>query len=89
MTYKETQQKALTLPWKVGTCHVGEKCWCRTIVLEQPLIDNEGEILTHICSDGAIDKEFAEHIVKLHNNSLKSIGFIKIDSIELKNLKNP
>lgn len=88
MTYTEALEKSLNVKWKIGFCHVGEKCWCRIIEPEIPIIYDKNEEL-QIISDGAINQEIAEYIVKLHNDSLKLVGFNKIDAIELKNLKNP
>lgn len=70
MTYKEAQEKALSVRWKTSICFSGEECWCKVIEPEEPIKDNHGEDI-YIVPSGSISKEYAEHIVKLHNNSLK------------------
>lgn len=47
--------------WAVGTCHLGEKCWCRIIDTEDP---NDED---YVIGAAALNKEVAEYIVKLHN----------------------
>jgi len=69
MNYEEALKHSLTVPWKVGTCQQGEKCWCRTIIPEEEILDDEGEDI-YIASGAEIHKVHAEHIVKLHNESL-------------------
>jgi hypothetical protein len=69
LTYEEAEQLCLTVRWKVLPCFQGESCWCRTIGPEIPIFDKEGNEI-YIAGSGAIHKEFAEHIVKVHNDSL-------------------
>jgi hypothetical protein len=69
MNYEQTIKKTLTIEWRVGTCNSGEDCWCRTIFPKEDLIDDNGEEV-YIVGYGSISKEFAEHIVELHNKSL-------------------
>jgi hypothetical protein len=66
MTYEEAVKKALTVRWKTETCSQGEKCWCRLIVPEKKIEDDNGNEIV-IASSGDIKKEYAEHIVALHN----------------------
>jgi len=66
---EEALKASLTVPWKIGTCDVGEKCWCRTIELVTPIPFGDEEI-THVARAGEIFKKHAEHIVKLHNDYL-------------------
>jgi len=70
MTHKEAQEIALKVRWKVEFCHQGESCWCRIITPEEPLYFDEDEEY-YIVHSGAIDTLTAEHIVNIHNNSLK------------------
>ena len=74
MTYQEAIQKSLTVKWKVGTCDEGERCWCRTIVCEQPIMFKESEEDDEdeywVVAPGDLNKETVEHIVKLHNESI-------------------
>jgi hypothetical protein len=74
MTYTEAQKLSLTLPWKIGTCPAGEKCWCRTItpVTPIPYIDDDGDPVAelYIAVGGELDRIYAEHIVSIHNASL-------------------
>lgn len=69
-----------TVPWKVSVCNVGENCWCRTVVLEQPVYyvhrikdlgESRIEQIDSIILDGSVDKITAEHIVKVHNKSIE------------------
>jgi hypothetical protein len=73
--YDEAQKHSLTVHWKLETCNVGESCWCRIILpTEKILYKNKvGETervdeFEHIIPDGSIDKETAEHVLKLHND---------------------
>jgi hypothetical protein len=65
---KDWEQELLKVEWKVELCHTGESCWCRIIVPKIPVFYREEEMT--ICDAGSISKEVAEHLVKLHNNSL-------------------
>ena len=69
MTYEEAMQKSINVKWFIKTCDVGEKCWCRMICTEEEIKDENGEII-YIIGSGAASKEHAEHIVKIHNDSL-------------------
>lgn len=62
-----------TMRWKVVPCHVGESCWCRLVVPEDPC-QFEDESDAYVIPDGAIDKETAEHIVTVHNEALNTWG---------------
>jgi hypothetical protein len=71
MTHEESYSKALTVKWKVEPCFSGEECWCRIIVPVDPINygpDNIEEVC--IVSSAAINKQMAEHIVIVHNQSL-------------------
>lgn len=76
MTYEEARKKALSVKWKIGTCSEGEKCWCRVIKCEEPMLYKEQgfkePIEYHVASAGELDKETAEHIVMLHNEKLNN-----------------
>ena len=52
--------------WKIDLCHQGESCWCRMI---SSLGGEEGDVI----SSGELSKEISEHIVELHNKSLKEL----------------
>lgn len=69
MSYEEAIKHSLTVPWKAVVCPTGRSCWCRMIVPEEELLDNKGEEI-YIAGAAVIHKEHAEHIVKLHNESL-------------------
>jgi hypothetical protein len=80
MTYKKAKQELYKRPWKAVTCSQGETCWCRIIETVEPIEyqvnkSEEDEITFDLISQvipmGAIDTEFAEHVVKLHNESLE------------------
>lgn len=81
MTYNEAQQYSLTVKWKTATCTQGEQCWCRAILPEEEILDKDGNEII-IVHDGAMSKEYAEHIVKLHNASLSNISQNKTELIK-------
>lgn len=60
----------LSVEWKTKVCSQGKDCWCRIIVPKERLTDEEGNEL-YVVGSGSIPKEYATHLVKLHNNSLK------------------
>lgn len=75
MTYEEAQQKLLTVRWKTKECTQSD-CWCSAVVPEEDIVYNngiEGEVddYVYIAGAGALTKELAEHIVKIHNESLE------------------
>jgi len=70
MTYTEAMEHALKVKWKVSLCSSGKECWCRTIEPEKK-INNLDDEEVYIIGSGSITKEHAEHIVKIHNESLK------------------
>jgi hypothetical protein len=80
MTYKKAKQELYNRPWKAVTCSQGESCWCRIIETVEPIEyqinkSEEDEIgfdsISEIVPMGAIDKDFAEYVVTLHNNFLE------------------
>jgi len=71
MTHEEAYDKATKVKWKVVPCFSGEDCWCRLVVPEVTINyghDNEVEII----GLSAVNKKMAEHIVKVHNQSINS-----------------
>lgn len=70
MSYSEFFELAKRQPWKIGKCSQGEICWCRTILTDTMVFDEEGQLL-NVVDSGAIHKELAEYIVNLHNANLK------------------
>lgn len=71
MNYQDAMKHSLTVRWKTSLCSQGEICWCRMIEPEHKITDKDGEEI-YIAPSGSIDKIHAEHIVKLHNESLRS-----------------
>lgn len=76
MNYAEAIQKSLTVRWKVDVCEAqGEKCWCRVIRCEEPLMYKEEtskhEEEYYVLGEGALGEKTVKHIVEIHNNSLK------------------
>lgn len=69
MNYKEAIEHSLTVKWKTSPCSLGKDCWCRIIEPEQEIKDDDGNEI-YIAGSGRVPKEYAEHIVKLHNASL-------------------
>jgi len=72
MNYQEAMQHALKVDWKVSLCHEGKECWCRVIEPKEKIISSEDEEI-YIVGSGSISKEHAEHIVNVHNCSLKTL----------------
>ena len=71
MTYQEAYDLALKSKWIATPCFVGESCWCNINTPETPIIfglDDDDEL--KIVPSGSISKQLAEHIVKVHNQSL-------------------
>jgi len=69
MNYEEATEHSLKVRWKTETCSSGKKCWCRIISPEEELTDDQGNEI-YIAGSGSVPKIYAEHIVKLHNESL-------------------
>jgi len=70
MNYKEAIEYSLTVRWKTTLCESqGDSCWCRIIEPEEEIKDDDDNEI-YIASSGKIPKEYAEHIVKIHNESL-------------------
>lgn len=77
-TYEEAMELCLTVPWKITKCNQGESCWCRMIepveeIKYMSAISEDTETI-YIARSGSLEKKIAEHMVKLHNDSLKKIG---------------
>ena len=70
MTYQEAYDLALKSKWIATPCFVGESCWCNTITTETPIIFGLDDDELKIVPSGTISKQLAEHIVKVHNQSL-------------------
>lgn len=70
MDYKEAQEYSLTKEWKISLCNQGKDCWCRMIEPKEEIVDDDGNEI-FIAPSGSISKLYAEHIVELHNKSLK------------------
>lgn len=69
--YKERISKILGVEWKTQPCsQSGEECWCRIIIPKEPILDEHGDE-EYIIGSGSINKIYAEHLVHLHNESLK------------------
>ena len=58
----------LEVKWKVSDCGHAD-CWCGIIEPEEKIIDENNFEVT-VIDAGSINKEIADHIVKLHNDSL-------------------
>ena len=72
LTYDERVKLSLKTKWKITTCRAGEVCQCRLIVPETEIYDKDGNEI-YIVGSGCMPKEYAEHVVKLHNESLNVI----------------
>ena len=67
--YIKKMKNILEVKWKVSECGNSD-CWCRIIEPEEKIID-ENKFEVTVIDAGSINKEIADHIVKLHNDSLK------------------
>lgn len=74
MEYLEAQKKSMEVEWEIGFCNQGESCWCRTIKPKDPVLYQDGEEESEywIVNPGSIGKEITEHIVRVHNESLRN-----------------
>lgn len=74
MKYQQAREQSLNVEWITDDCPTGKECWCRVIKTKTPIFFEDGgmEEEYYIASSGTIDKSTAEHIVKLHNESLKN-----------------
>lgn len=86
-TFEEARDYSFNVRWKVETCFSGENCWCRIVVPEKPITfkyeqDREYEEEFQIISDGSVDKETAEHIVKIHNKRIEEIKNKRLDALD-------
>jgi hypothetical protein len=74
-SFEQVQKKALTTEWKVEPCFSGESCWCRIITLKEKILFKNGESQEEfsIIGSGAVNKELADHIVEVHNKSIKNL----------------
>jgi hypothetical protein len=85
-TFDEARNYSFNVRWKVETCFSGEKCWCRIVVPENPISFKEEERKNEeefqIISDGAVDKETAEYIVKIHNERIETIKQKRLDALQ-------
>jgi hypothetical protein len=71
MTHEEAYNKVLEVKWKVEPCFSGEDCWCRIITPNEPIKYGPDDVEeVYIVSSAAINKQIAEHIVSIHNQSL-------------------
>jgi hypothetical protein len=69
MDYIEALKYSNTVKWKISFCGQGENCWCRVIEPEIEIKDDKGNEI-YIAGSGSVSLEHAEHIVKIHNDSL-------------------
>lgn len=71
MKFEEAKKLSLEVEWKTTPCPSGEVCWCRIIEPIDNITDDDGNEI-YIAGSGSIPKDYAEHIVKLHNDFIKS-----------------
>lgn len=69
MKFEEAMTYLTTVEWKTMKCD-DSKCWCRLIVPKEELFDIDNNEI-YVAASGCLSKEHAEHIVKIHNESLK------------------
>ena len=74
-SYEQAVDEGYLVPWKTIDCVFGSKCWCKEIVLVDPIkyihIGQENEHKT-IIDSAILDKKMAEYIVDLHNEKIIS-----------------
>lgn len=79
-SYEQAIDEGYLAPWKVLDCEKGPTCWCKRIVLIDPIkynyinSDGNAEELFHrtIIDSAILDKKMAEYIVNLHNEKIFS-----------------
>ena len=71
MNFEEAKKLSLEVEWKTTPCQAGKECWCRIIEPVETITDDDGNEI-YIAGYGAIPKDYAEHIVQLHNDFIKS-----------------
>lgn len=74
MNYEQAKNMSRMLPWKVDECSEGKSCWCRIVIPENFIPYKEGDAegqIEFIIPSSSINREDAEHIVHIHNLSLK------------------
>lgn len=69
LSYEEATGLCLKTKWKIAFCTSGAECWCRMIIPDKEIYDKDGNEI-YVAGSGCIPTIYAEHIVKLHNNSL-------------------
>jgi len=69
MEYEEAIEYSITVKWKTSYCSEGRNCWCRIIEPIEKIQDKDDNEI-YIVGSGCIPKEYAEHLVKIHNESL-------------------
>jgi hypothetical protein len=72
-SFEEAVEYSKSVLWEVKTCPQGPKCWCRSIQPKEPIqykFENHLEDV-FIAESGFLQREYAEYIVELHNNTLK------------------
>ena len=74
-------EKLNQVPWKTATCAEGKKCWCRCILPKDKILFDKSEV--YIIHAGVLYEIQAEHIVKLHNESLIKKGNRQIKDKQL------
>lgn len=69
LSFEEATELAIKSRWKTEVCNSGEECWCRLIVPETPIQYeyNGSKDDIYIAGSGCVPKDYAEHIVKIHN----------------------
>ena len=77
MEYNEALAKSNMVKWKTTLCSGGEECWCRIIEPINRIEDKDGNEI-YIASSGSINKEHAEHIVKIHNQQIDRFNNLQI-----------
>ena len=70
LSYLEAQELSMTVEWKTKFCGEGKICWCRIIEPKNEIVDKDDNEI-YIAGSGCVPTIYAEHIVKLHNESLK------------------
>jgi hypothetical protein len=72
MNFEEARKLSLEVEWKTTSCNSGEACWCRIIEPVVPIVYDDGIEEIYIAGSGSIPKDYAEHVVTLHNEFVKN-----------------
>lgn len=80
MDYQQGIKKSFEVKWKTTRCGQ-EDCWCLGIEPVEKITDDNGEQI-YIAGGGFLPKEYAEYIVKIHNEKIDKKRFYATKKIK-------